>query len=152
MIGDDNSGIYYLAIFSIIIIGFTFIALVMDYFSTFTIKDTIDTEFKRIVVSEIRKNLTDEYSSDYMAKFKVSDKLIVEDAIRNGFIQKMRDDKNYIINITSLDIQQPSDLTITCSFKGTYDFTPIVAKGLSGIFMFKMPVESKAKVIRLDEH
>lgn len=153
MIGDENnSGVYYLAIFSIVIIGFSFITLMIDYFSTYTIKDTADAEFKRIVVNEMAKKLTDEYSSDYMAKFENSDKTALEEVIKKEFVSKMKSEKGYDINISLLEIQQPSDLTITCSLKGTCTFTPMIAKNFGSAFIFKLPIESKAKVIRFDEY
>lgn len=153
MIGDENnSGVYYLAIFSIIIIGFSFITLMIDYFSTYTIKDTADAEFKRIVVNEMAKKLTDEYSSDYMAKFENSDKTALEEVIKKEFVSKMKSEKGYDINISLLEIQQPSVLTITFSLKGTCTFTPMIAKNFGSAFIFKLPIESKAKVIRFDEY
>lgn len=133
----------------LVIISMFFIILMVDYFSTFTIKDTIDNEFKNIVVNEMAKKLTDEYSSDYVAKFDDVDKNNLESVIRNEFINRMKAEKNTIINVTSLDIKNPSTLTITCHFSGTYEFKPIISRGL---ITFQMPVESKAKVIRFDEY
>ncbi len=146
---EDNSGFNYVFIFGLVLIVGVFISLMVDYFGIFSLKQTIDTEFKNIAINQMNKYLTDEYSSDYVAKFEITDKASLENAIKTDFVSKMDTEKNIKINISSLDIDQPSELTITFKVTGTYKYSPMSLKGIAS---FDLPVEARAKVIRLDEY
>lgn len=131
----------------LVVLSFFFMGLMVDYYSTFTIKETIDREFKNIAVNEMGKKLTDEYSSDYISKFDDMAKTNLEKSIKKEFIEYMKIEKNYNITVTKLDIKNPSDKTITCKFAGTFEFKPMIGKNM---LKFDLPVEARAKVIRFD--
>lgn len=145
---EDNSGFNYAFIFCLVYISLTFIILLLDYFGTFSLKNTIDTEFKSIVVSELSKNITDEYSSDYLVNFDNTDEETLKSNIKEIFVNNMKTNKNINIQVINLEINKPSSSTITCKFTGTYEYIPIIGEKK---FTFFMPVESRAKIIRLDE-
>ena len=87
---EDNSGFNYAFIFCLVYISLTFIILLLDYFGTFSLKNTIDTEFKSIVVSELSKNITDEYSSDYLVNFDNTDEETLKSNIKEIFVNNMK--------------------------------------------------------------
>ena len=149
-IGEENnmqSAFAYPFMLFLVVIAFVFMLLMVDYYSTFTIKDTIDQEFKNVTVNEMSKKLTDEYSSDYIAKFDTDDKIKLEKELKEKFIGQIKADKGYIVTVKTLEMNNPSEKTITLKFTGTFEFRPMILRKL---VIFDLPVESRAKVIRFD--
>ncbi|WP_455089678.1 hypothetical protein [Peptoanaerobacter stomatis] len=146
---SNNPGVTSLFLCFLITVAFFFMIFLVDYFSTYTIKETVDLEFKNVVITKMAQYLTDEYSSDYIAQFDNEDKKKLEEYIKDSFVKKLKTEKNINVKVNKLELNNPSSLTIVCNFEGTYEFKPMIGKGK---LIFDMPVDAKAKVIRFDEY
>ena len=67
--------------------------------------------------------------------------------LKEKFIDQIKADKGYIVTVKTLEMNNPSEKTITLKFTGTFEFRPMILRKL---VIFDLPVESRAKVIRFD--
>lgn len=145
---EDNGGFTYMILLSGLFLTLFFITLIIDYYGVHSLRNTVASEFKNIAVNEININLTDEYSSDYIANFDTPDKDKLISNIKDIFVNEMRNKKNIDITVNTIEINNPSTSTMTCKFSGTFKYAPMLG---NKTMVFDMPVEAKAKVIRFDE-
>lgn len=150
MFDDDNGQVAgILTLLTLTILCLFFIILITDYYSVYTIKETIDIEFKNVVMTEAGLNLTDEFTSDYIARFEDKDQEKFTNNLKTKFISHMKTSKGYDISVDNLIISYPSERTITFAFDGSFKFSPMIGKGT---LTFDMPAKSRTRVIRVDDY